>query len=199
MNCCPECHQPITNMCFECGVCFDEPEYVVSDLQNYMPRHKRYYNRLDHFKEVLNQYQGKEGRDIPDHIVQRVKDEVERNPIGGTRQALRKLRMTKYVENANYLDFIILSKPLPYIPRLIEDKLIRYFKYIDRVFAQLLQSAGKSFMSYHYVIYKLLELIGERELMTAVPLLKTKARLKQHDRVWLLLCQELGWSFVPTL
>lgn len=192
MNICPECHKPIEKICYDCGIHFDEPEYIVYDLQNYMPRHKRQYSRLDHFKEILNQYQGKEGRDIPADVVQRVKDELEREPTT-IKQALRKLKLTKYVENAFYLDFIINGKPLPYIPRLVEEKLIRYFKYVDRSFDSLFGGKKQSFMSYYYVIYKLLELMGEHELMKDVPLLKTKIRLTNHGKVWDMICDDCGW------
>jgi len=49
------------NMCYECGVFFEEPEFIVTDFYNYRPRPKRCYNRMDHFKEVLGQFQGREG------------------------------------------------------------------------------------------------------------------------------------------
>ncbi len=194
---CPECFQTIDKICNECGIHFDEQEYQVYDLQNYMPRIKRCYSRLDHFKEVLNQYQGKEGRDIPNNVVQQIKDRIENKP-STIKQALRDLKMTKYVENANYLEFVINGKPLPYIPKLIEEKLIRFFKMIDRAFNSLYNDK-QSFMSYYYVIYKLLEMMGEDELMKDVPLLKTKMRLKSHDKIWLSICNELGWGFVPTV
>ena len=54
-------------------------------------------------------------------------------------------------------------------------------------------------MSYYYVVYKLLELMGQNELMKDIPLLKTKARLKQHDQVWLAICEELGWRYIQTV
>ena len=197
MRNCPECHQPIDKICYDCGICFDEPEFVVTDLHTYIPIFKRKYCRLDHFREVLNQYQGKEGREIPEDIVQRVRDELAREPMS-VKQALRDLKLTKYVENANYLEFIINSKPMPYIPKLIEDKLVRYFKVIDRTFTEL-YSDKQSFMSYYYVIYKLLELMGQHELMKDVPILKTRSRIRQHDKVWHAICEELGWQFQATI
>ena len=194
---CPECYQPIDQMCPECGIHFDEQEYQVYDLQNYMPRIKRCYSRLDHFKEVLNQYQGKEGRDIPSNVVDKIKDKINEQPMS-IKEALRELKMTKYVENTNYLEFIINSKPLPYIPKLIEEKLIRYFKMIDRAF-NLLYNDKQSFMSYYFVTYKLLEMMGEYGLMQDIPLLKTKMRIKNHDKIWLSICEELGWRFIATI
>ena len=91
------------------------------------------------------------------------------------KQALRKLKLTKYVENTNYLEYIINRKQLLFIPKLLEDKLIRYFKQIDRTFDSLY--TNQSFMSYSYVIYKLLQTMGEHELMSHIQLLKTKTRI----------------------
>ena len=55
---CPECRQPFpeSKMCEECGIFYDEQEYIVHDLYNYQARPQRLYNRLDHFKKVLGQW-----------------------------------------------------------------------------------------------------------------------------------------------
>ena len=110
MNC-PSCYKPMIDMCYDCGVFYVKPEYVENDLQNYNPKHKRCYNRLDHFREVLNQQQGKEGKEIPTHVIDKVKAEIEKQPMR-IKQALRKLKMTKYVENSMYIDCLINNKPV---------------------------------------------------------------------------------------
>ena len=88
-----------------------------------------------------------ECKDIPAHVIEKVKAEIETKPMT-IKQALRKLKMTKYVENFMYLEFIINNKPLPYIPKLIEEKLIRFFKHIDRTFDMLYGGQNKSSTSY---------------------------------------------------
>jgi len=55
----------MVDMCGECGVFFEVPEFVVTDLSNYKIRQQRVYKKGDHFKEVLSQFQGKEGKHIP--------------------------------------------------------------------------------------------------------------------------------------
>jgi hypothetical protein len=62
---CPTCGEPMGEMCEECGVFFEKPEYIVTDLNNFKIKHRRIYKKLDHFKEILSQFQGKEGKDIP--------------------------------------------------------------------------------------------------------------------------------------
>ena len=55
-----------------------------------------------------------------------------------------------------------------------------------------------SFLNYYFIIYKLLELMGQTELMLQVPLLKTKLRIKQHDSLWQKVCDSLEWTWKPT-
>ena len=52
MTLCPECRQPFPEckICEDCGIFYDEQEYIVHDLYNYQARPLRLYNRLDHFK-----------------------------------------------------------------------------------------------------------------------------------------------------
>ncbi len=52
-------------MCEECGCFFEKREFIVTDFYNYNARPLRSYNQLDHFKEVLGQFQGREGKEIP--------------------------------------------------------------------------------------------------------------------------------------
>ena len=76
--------------------------------------------------------------------------------------------------------------------------MIRMFKQIDRVYDKLDHYRRKSFLNYYYIIYKLLELMKESELLPKVPLIRTIVRLRQHDKIWKGICEELGWSFILT-
>ena len=109
MNC-PECQQPMTEgMCYECGIFFEKPVYEVHDLQNYNVQQKRDYKKLDHFKEVLNQFQGKDVREIPEDVIQAVREKLPENleqitdltGINITRIILRKSNLSKYNENTH--------------------------------------------------------------------------------------------------
>jgi hypothetical protein len=45
----------------------------------------------------------------------------------------------------------------------------------------------------------LLELMREFELLNYVPLLRTKQRIREHDKMWNRICSELDWSYYPTI
>jgi hypothetical protein len=102
---CPQCHQPFSKnkMCEDCGCFIEEQEFIVNDLYNYNARPQRAYHRLDHFKEVLGQFQGRDGKTIPTEILHQIKYEVSASCNEVTaidvKKAMRKLKLTKYMEN----------------------------------------------------------------------------------------------------
>jgi len=189
----------MSKMCYECGAFFDEPEYIVYDLYNYKVLPKRCYKREDHFKEVLAQFQGSEGKVLPPEILDKIRNEIKdlgETNLNEIRQILRKLSLTKYVENAHSIAFALTGQQPPYIKRVTQEKMIKMFKQI--VIAWTSVCSEKSFLNYYYVVYKLFELMGENELMGHVPLLRTPLRIRRHDRVWAKICDELGRTFLPT-
>ena len=72
------------------------------------------------------------------------------------------------------------------------------FKQIVRVYDKIDHDRRKSFLNYYYIVLKLLELMKESELLPKVPLIRTIVRLRQHDKIWKGICEELGWSFILT-
>ena len=200
-----ESHEPIPeddNMCYECGCFIDKPEFIVTDLYNYKLRPQRMYHRLDHFKEVLGQFQGREGKHIPPEILHQIRCELpvfsEATAID-VKKAMRKLKLTKYMENFYYILFAVTGKQPPYIKREIEDKIVRMFKMINRVWCSIEKDKRRSFLNYYYILFKLLELMGQTELLPSVPLLRTRLRLHQHDFIWKKVCDELGWAWRQTV
>ena len=98
------------------------------------------------------------------------------------------------VKNAFYITFAITGQEPPYIKREIEDKMIRMLSRILQAYASVEKDSRRSFLSYYYIIFKLLEMMGQKELLSRVPLLRTKLRVRQRDFIWKQLCQELGWN-----
>ena len=199
------CREPMGEMCEECGVFFEKQEFVVTDLSNFKIKHKRIYKRLDHFKEVLSQFQGKEGKEIPKEVVDKLRENINKEKttitLNDVKLGLRKLKLNKYVENILYIHHVLTGTPLPYIKREMEDKMVRLFRQLDRVFGLVRSKvpfARTSFLNYYYVLFKLLDAMSQGELLYRVPLLKTSVRLKQHDALWRHICEELDWTFKPT-
>ena len=102
------------------------------------------------------------------------------------------------MENFYYILFAITGKQPPYMKRDIEGKLVRMFKMIDRTWCTIERDRRRSFLNYYYIIYKLLEFMGQTDLMLQVPLLRTRLRLRHHDLLWEKVCEKLGWTWTPT-
>ena len=102
------------------------------------------------------------------------------------------------MEHSYYILFAVTGREPPYIRREIEDKIVRMFKQIDRIYDAVSHDGRKSFLNYYYIIFKLLELMKETDLLPTVPLIRTIARIRQHDKIWKRICEELGWTFELT-
>jgi hypothetical protein len=179
-------------MCYECGIFLEKPVFEVHDLQNYNVQQKRDYKKLDHFKEVLKQFQGKEMREIPEAVIQSVREKIPDNlehvsdlaGINIIRIILRKSKLSKYNENAHCIWAMAANRQPPYIKKLVEERLVRYFKAVAQVYEPLKGDKRHSFPNSYYVLYKLLHMMKEFELLNYIPLLRTKQRIREHDRVW---------------
>ncbi len=150
---CPECREPMSEegMCEECGCFFEKQELIVTDFCNYTARPQRSYHRLDHFKEVLGQFQGREGKDISREISHQIRCELPvftKATAIDVKKAMRKLKMTKYIENFYFIMFTMTGEEPPYIKREIEDKIVRMFKMIDRVWCSIERESRRSFLNY---------------------------------------------------
>ncbi len=88
-------------MCEECGKPLKEPELIVTDLYYYAANPQRYYKIKAHFKEVLAQFQRRDGKDITTETMKNIKAEVKatsHTDVAEIKCVLLKLKLTKYVE-----------------------------------------------------------------------------------------------------
>jgi hypothetical protein len=76
------------------------------------------------------------------------------------------------------------------------------FKQLEESFDVVVARPGETrhnFLSYHYVIFKILELLGHDGLLTKCKLLKSKVRLKELERLWKEICADAHWQYIPLL
>ena len=201
-NICSLCFRPFENICYDCGLFYDVPEYEVHDLYNYNKKPLICYQKVTHFREVLSNFQGRECKVIPDVVLSliksHVKDDIQSINHYIIKTVLKKNRYTKYVENVNSILFTLTGKVPPFIPKEIELKLIQYFKQIVKVFDNCKTSNRINFLNYYYIIYKLLESMNQVDILKHVPRLKSKHRILEHDKIWRRVCTQLEWEFIKT-
>ena len=89
--------------------------------------------------------------------------------------------------------------PAPIMTPEIEEKLIIKFKEIQMPFEQHCPPERKNFLSYSYTLHKLCDLIGEKSFISYFPLLKSREKLYNQDKIWEGICKDLGWKFKKSL
>ena len=193
---CPECQAEKEEVCYDCGCFVDVPKYATYPSPNsILLKPPKGYEKMIHFKEVLDRFQGRERRDIPSEVLNKVREQLPLTTLRQLKLVLRRLKLTKYIPHAPLILYLLTGKELPYIPRATEDKVKMCFRQSVNAFHIIYQNSRKNFISYHFVLYKLLQLYSEDELLSEVPVLKNRLRLIEHERIWKLICEDLNWEY----
>ena len=165
------------------------------------------YKRINHLRELLAQLQAKERSEIPQDVIAMVQAEFKKariyNPSDITQTKvkayLKKLNLNKYYEHARQLTNILSGRPPPVISGELYETLLNMFHDIQEPFEQVCPKGRKNFFSYNYILYKFCELLGETEMMTLFPLLKSREKLYQQDCIWRDICRITGWTFYKSV
>jgi len=193
-----------------CNSCFKNAPYLI---ENEKPSYKEppkeacyyAYKKINHFKEILSQFQGKETTQISPEVIENIKNQIKKERIQideltytKTKEILKKLGYNKYYEHIQFIKNKLGVTPPTFTPELedtmcnlFNELLAPYFKYcpIDRI----------NFLNYHYVLYKLCESLGEHKYQKDIPMLKDREKIIEQDAIWKLMCSELNWKFVQTV
>ena len=162
------------------------------------------YRRINHFKEILAQFQAKETTDIPIVIIETIKQQVKKERIDmstltnkKTKEILKKLGYNKYYEHITFIKDKLGIKP-PIMNPQLEETLCNLFIDIQIPYAKFCPQDRVNFLNYYYTLYKLCELLNEKSYLPHFPMLKEQKKIEQ-DEIWKKICEELEWEFIPTL
>jgi hypothetical protein len=195
--------------CSNCGT--QEFVLIDSDKPSYKdpPREVTYYayKRINHFNEWLAQFQAKESTEIPEEVFQAILEELKKERITNVetikpakiREILKKLKCTNFYEHVPYILNRINGKNAPVMSREIEEKLRFMFKEIQSSFVKHCPKNRSNFLSYSYVLYKFCELLELDDYLQCFPLLKNRDKLHNQDKIWKLICQDLGWEYIRSI
>ena len=163
------------------------------------------YKRINHFREILAQFQAKESTQIPEKVIQDIIFQMkkERIVIGQltnkrAKDILKKLGYSKYYEHIPFIKEKLGIKPPIMTPEL-EDKLCNLFMEIQAPYAKYCPDGRVNFLNYYYTISKLCELLKEYQFLPYFPVLKDREKRMEQDDIWKKICNELNWEFIPTL
>ena len=195
-----------------CQVCGHATHYFVeSERPSYVdpPQDNSFYSykRVNHFNEALCQIQAKESTNIPEEVMKIISNEIKKMKIKDIKsihikqmkQILKKLKFNKYCEHAPHIIAKLNGRKPPKISPEIENELRGMFLQIQAPFAKVCPKTRKNFLSYSYVLYKMLELKELDEYLIYFPLLKSQEKLYAQDMIWKGICKILRWQFIPSV
>jgi hypothetical protein len=163
------------------------------------------YKRINHFREILSQFQAKETTKIDDSILENIKQQIKKERITikditnkKMKEILKKLEYNKYYEHIPYINEKIGIKP-PIMSSDLESLLSNLFTDIQGPYAKHCPEDRINFLNYYYTVYKLCELLNEDEFLPYFQLLKDREKMIEQDEIWKKICHELNWEFISTV
>jgi hypothetical protein len=202
------------NICEKCGTVlahfYDSQFTSYKESQDHDVPVDFPYIRMNHFNELIAQFQAKEQTDIPDEVFDKLQREFEIERIENynnlcyklVKRKLRILGMENMYEHIPYIIHKFNGKPAPVLTLEQEQKFRKMFKQIQGPFERckhLARKNRKNFLSYHYVFYKFAELLELDHLLQYFRLLQSREKLFSQDKVWKAICDIMEWQFIPSL
>jgi hypothetical protein len=200
-------------ICTNCGSCDQYYDYSVNGINYSDSVHIETvsqpfsYQRKNHFREWLNQLQGKEVTVIPDTVINLIFLEIKKERITNLeditseriKKYLKKLKLNKYYEHIPNLISKITNKPPLTITKDFEEILLEHFDKIQEPFQKHCPKDRKNFLSYSYTLHKFCQLLGKNEYLIYFPLLKSREKLFEQEKIWKGICNDLKWQFISSV
>ena len=194
-------------ICSECSR--NVPYLIENEKPSYKEAPKEIcfyaYKRINHFKEIIAQFQGKETTQIPPNVIESIKNQVKKERIEllsisneKTKDILKKLGYNKYYEHIPFIKDKLGIKP-PIMSPDLEETLCNLFAELQAPYSKYCPDDRVNFLNYYYTAYKLCELLGEDSYLPFFPMLKDREKRIEQDTIWRNICEELDWEFIPTI
>jgi hypothetical protein len=194
-------------------VCNNCSSHVSMLIENEKPSYKEppkevcfyAYKRINHFREILAQFQAKETTQIPEEVLDNIRRQIQKERITlasltnkKAKEILKKLGYNKYYEHIPFIKDKLGIRPPIMTPQL-EETLCSLFMDIQGPYAKHCPGHRVNFLNYYYTVYKLCELLGEDQFLPYFPMLKDMGKRVEQDAIWKKICDDLQWEFIPTL
>lgn len=165
------------------------------------------YKPINHFNEILAQFQAKESTEIPEDVYNTILQEIKKERITNLatlttdkiKKYLKKNGLTKYTDHIAYILYKINGVPPPQLSKDLEEKLRLMFKEIQGPFMEVCPNDRKNLLNYSYVLHKFFELLELDDFKKYFPLLKDREKLYKTEMVWKKICEKLGWKFIKSI
>jgi hypothetical protein len=164
------------------------------------------YARLNHFKEILSQFQAKETTQISDEVIEMIKNRIKKERIVDIKQIdyvkmreiLKTLNLNHYFEHIQYINSIFGIKP-PIMCEELYETLCVLFIEIQQPWAKHCPANRSNFFNYTYTLYQLCVLLDQNQYLPFIPMLKDREKQLEQDMIWKKVCNELDWEYFATV
>ena len=193
-----------------CNNCSNNTKFLI---ENEKPSYKEppkevcfyAYKRINHFREILAQFQAKETTQIPDQVLENIRFQIKKERIDlsqitnkKAKEILKKLGYNKYYEHIPFIKDKLGIKP-PIMSPELEETLCNLFSSIQEPYSKFCPEERVNFLNYYYTVYKLCELLDQKQFLPFFPMLKDREKRIEQDEIWKKICNELDWEFIPTI
>ena len=193
-----------------CNQCAASVTYIPeNEKQSYKDPPKEIgtflYDRSNHFKEIVAQFQAKETTYIANEVIEKCRVQIKKQRL--TNEQLSYYKMRDILRNLGYdsklyehISFIKnkLGIPPPVFSRALEMKLFKMFDETLVPFSKHQDETRCNYIHYYFALYKMYELLGETKYAKDIPMLKEPGIFVSQDEIWKNICAELNWKFIPT-
>jgi hypothetical protein len=193
-----------------CNQCHKHIQYLVENEKSAYkepPKEACFYayKRINHFREILAQFQAKETTQIPEEVLENIKNQIRKERIDlsqlnnkKAKDILKKLGYNKYYEHIPFIKDKLGIKPPVMTPEL-EESLCNLFMEIQGPYAKFCPDDRVNFLNYYYTVYKLCELLDQPQFLPYFPMLKDREKRIEQNEIWKKICESLDWEFIPTI
>jgi hypothetical protein len=210
------------SVCTNCGkeVQLTASSSSYKDVERVNVGSKYTYDKRIHFRDCMNQYQGKQNSSISPSVYEALEEQFDlhgllnksRNKVEKFSQItkkhvllfLRETGFSKHYEDAVLIHYTLTGKKPPDISNL-ESKILSDFDQLVETYGKLFQDNfegkgikinRKNFINNQYVLYQLLTRHKFPCDISEFNILKTVERKSYHDEICRKLFSHLGWNFV---
>ena len=215
---CTECqgeeliHRNGNVICIECGL--EEQILITTDASfkdiDRVNTSSRYeYDRHTHFRDAINNIQGKQNVKIKDEIYDILNQCVKQNKMSNVTPEHLLLFMKENGLSKYYDHVYLIHKRMTGIDcapniSMYETELYIRHEMILPIYNEVKPKDKKNFINAHYVLLQILRQLGWEPHRTDYEILKTRDKLIEHDDTWLKICERLNspqspWVFYPTV
>lgn len=164
------------------------------------------YVKLNHFKEILSQFQAKESTHIPDEVIEKIRARMKKERLTDLstlnyekmRDLLKKLGLNRYFEHIQYINSIFGVSPPSMSDELVSTLCVLFIE-IQKPWAVHCPPDRSNFFNYTYTLYQLCMLLGQTQYLPYITMLKDREKQLEQDMIWKKVCRDLDWAFFPTV